>query len=84
MTPIQVTVISAGLTFAGIVTSAMVSPAPSVAAAVCLLLVFGYALDAADGQLARLRGGGSIAGEWLDHVVDAAKIASLHLAVLMS
>ena len=39
------------------------------------LLVVGYALDAADGQLARLRGGGSVAGEWLDHVVDAVKIA---------
>ena len=29
--------------------------------------------DAADGQLARLRGGGSPAGEWLDHMVDAVK-----------
>ena len=46
-------------------------------------LVLGYALDAADGQLARLRGGGSPAGEWLDHMVDAAKISSLHLAVLI-
>ena len=52
-----------------------------IAVAACLVL--GYALDAADGQLARLRGGGSPAGEWLDHMVDAAKIASLHVAVLI-
>ncbi len=31
--------------------------------------------------MARLRGGGSAAGEWLDHVVDAAKIATFHVAV---
>jgi phosphatidylglycerophosphate synthase len=84
MTPDQVTAVSAACTFAGIATIAAASPSPATAAAVCLLLVAGYALDAADGQLARLRGGGSIAGEWLDHVVDAAKIGSLHLAVLIN
>jgi phosphatidylglycerophosphate synthase len=59
---------------------------PSIGAGVgiCVALVVGYALDAADGQLARLRGGGSVAGEWLDHVIDSAKIASLHLAVLIA
>jgi hypothetical protein len=31
-----------------------------------------------------LRGGGTPAGEWLDHVIDCAKIASLHLAVLIA
>ena len=50
---------------------------------VAALLVAVYALDSADGQLARLRGGGSAAGEWLDHMVDALKIASLHLALLV-
>lgn len=49
-----------------------------------LLLVLGYAWDSADGQLARLRGGGTLAGEWLDHFVDAVKIASLHLVVLVA
>jgi phosphatidylglycerophosphate synthase len=47
-------------------------------------LCLGYALDSADGQLARLRGGGSVTGEWLDHVIDAAKTSSLHLAVLVA
>jgi phosphatidylglycerophosphate synthase len=84
LTPDAVTAVSAACTFAGIALVALVAPSPASAAAVCLLLVTGYALDAADGQLARLRGGGSVAGEWLDHVVDAAKIACLHLAVLVS
>jgi phosphatidylglycerophosphate synthase len=47
-------------------------------------LVVGYALDAADGQLARLRGVGTLAGEWLDHIIDSVKIATLHLAVLIN
>jgi phosphatidylglycerophosphate synthase len=83
-TPNQVTALSAVCTFAGI---ALVAALPSgllVAEAVVLLLVVGYALDSADGQLARLRGGGSPAGEWLDHVIDATKIAVLHLAVFAS
>jgi phosphatidylglycerophosphate synthase len=80
----QVTAASALLTFGGISTIALVVPTPASSAAVCLLLVAGYALDSADGQLARLRGGGTIAGEWLDHVVDAIKIAALHMAVLVS
>lgn len=80
-TPNQVTLVSAACTFSGIALTAVASPTPTIAAAICGLLVLGYALDAADGQLARLRGGGSVAGEWLDHVVDAAKITTLHLAV---
>jgi phosphatidylglycerophosphate synthase len=52
--------------------------------AVCLALVVGYAFDAADGQLARLRGGGSPSGEWLDHMIDSAKISSLHVAVALA
>ena len=53
------------------------------AAVAAPLLAIGYALDAADGQLARLRGGGSLSGEWLDHSVDSVKITALHLAVLI-
>jgi len=44
----------------------------------------GYALDSADGQLARLRRSPSRAGEWLDHTIDAAKITALHLAIAIS
>ncbi len=48
-----------------------------------LLLQLGFAFDSADGQLARLRGGGSPAGEWLDHVVDSGRHLLFHLAVLI-
>jgi phosphatidylglycerophosphate synthase len=83
MTPNAVTAVSALFTFAAIALIATVHPSLIVGAAVAVLLVVGYALDAADGQLARLRGGGSVSGEWLDHVVDATKIPCLHLAVLV-
>lgn len=84
MTPNQVTAVSALFTFAGIAVIAFVPTTIWSAVAVVLLLVVGYALDSADGQLARLRGGGSPAGEWLDHVIDATKIGVLHLAVFVN
>ncbi len=83
-TPNQVTVVSALFSFGAIAVLALTSPTVLTGLTVCLLLVIGYALDAADGQLARLRGGGSVAGEWLDHIVDAAKICLLHSAVAIS
>jgi phosphatidylglycerophosphate synthase len=81
LTPNVVTVISAVFSGAGIAVIALVGGWPAAAAAP--LLAIGYALDAADGQLARLRGGGSVAGEWLDHVIDALKVTTVHLAVLV-
>jgi phosphatidylglycerophosphate synthase len=83
LTPDAVTGLSALCTTVGIAAIALAPHTWSVGALVTAFLVVGYALDSADGQLARLRGGGSPAGEWLDHMVDAAKIASLHLAVLV-
>ncbi|MGY1630917.1 CDP-alcohol phosphatidyltransferase family protein [Geodermatophilus sp. SYSU D01186] len=83
LTPNAVTGISAVFTATGIALLALVPPSLPMGLAVAACLVLGYALDAADGQLARLRGGGSPAGEWLDHMVDAAKASSLHLAVLI-
>jgi len=83
-TPNQVTAISALFTFTGIGVIALLDPSVTTSIVVCLVLVLGYAFDAADGQLARLRGGGSVAGEWLDHFVDSVKIATLHLAVLIN
>jgi phosphatidylglycerophosphate synthase len=84
LTPNAVTAVSAVWTAAGIVLLAVAPLGWATGAAVTACLVLGYALDSADGQLARLRGGGSPAGEWLDHVVDSAKIASIHLAVFLS
>ena len=83
LTPNQVTAVSALCTFTGVALVALAPPTVLVSVAVAVLLLLGYSLDAADGQLARLRGGGSAAGEWLDHVVDAVKIAVMHTAVLV-
>ncbi len=81
LTPNTVTLISAGFSFAGVAVIALVGGWGAAVAAP--LLALGYVLDAADGQLARLRGGGSLAGEWLDHMIDSVKITSVHLAVLV-
>ena len=83
LTPNQVTFISAGFSALGIGMIALVRPTPAVAIGIGIALLLGYAFDSADGQLARLRGGGSPAGEWLDHVVDSVKTSALHLAVLL-
>jgi phosphatidylglycerophosphate synthase len=84
LTPDQVTIISACFTFAALVLVIVIAPVWWLGILVAVLLLLGYALDSADGQLARLRGGGSKAGEWLDHVVDATKIGVMHSAVLVS
>lgn len=46
------------------------------------LLAAGYVLDSADGQLARLTNRQSLAGEWLDHSLDAIRMPAVHLGVL--
>ncbi|MFT3798203.1 MAG: CDP-alcohol phosphatidyltransferase family protein [Microbacterium sp.] len=83
LTPNQVTGVSALFTFSGIALVALAPVSPATGIGVWLLLAVGYAWDSADGQVARLRGGGSLAGEWLDHFVDALKISSLHIAILI-
>jgi phosphatidylglycerophosphate synthase len=83
-TPNQVSLASGFCSLIGIVLIALVEPSLPLALVVTALLVLGYALDSADGQLARLRGGGSPLGEWLDHMIDCVKVALLHSAVLIS
>ncbi|MEO3852915.1 CDP-alcohol phosphatidyltransferase family protein [Streptomyces sp. B8F3] len=82
--PNHVTLLSAAFTGGGIAAVALVRPGWALAVAVYALLVAGFALDSADGQLARLRRESSAAGEWLDHVVDCAKVTAVHAAVLVS
>jgi phosphatidylglycerophosphate synthase len=84
LTPNAVTLISAAWSFTGIGVLCLVATQWWTGLVVTTCLLVGYAFDSADGQLARLRGGGTPAGEWLDHMVDATKISSLHLAVLVS
>jgi phosphatidylglycerophosphate synthase len=84
LTPTQVTLLSSAVSFCGIAVLVLHRSSVPAGIAVSLLLLLGYALDSADGQLARVRGGGSKAGEWLDHVADVAKISSLHCAVAIA
>ncbi|MEV7404432.1 CDP-alcohol phosphatidyltransferase family protein [Streptomyces sp. NPDC091267] len=84
MTPNQVTLTSAAFTFAALASVALVRPAWGPAVLVYLGLAVGFALDSADGQLARLTGRGGPDGEWLDHVVDCAKMILVHTVVLIS
>ncbi|XJV90332.1 CDP-alcohol phosphatidyltransferase family protein [Glutamicibacter creatinolyticus] len=81
MTPNQVTLSSMVISFAGIALIAWGPPNIAMCLTAVLLLLLGYALDSADGQLARLLGTGGPAGEWLDHVVDALRLPAFHLGV---
>lgn len=83
LSPNAVTGISAACTFTAVAVLALVPPSVTTGVVVCLLLVLGYAFDSADGQVARLTGTGSSAGEWLDHMVDATKVVALPLALLV-
>jgi phosphatidylglycerophosphate synthase len=84
ITPNTATAISAAFSAAGLVLLAVARPSWLVGAAVATLLALGFMMDSVDGQLARLRNGGSAAGEWLDHNIDCVKTCALHLAVLIS
>ncbi|MFB7554810.1 CDP-alcohol phosphatidyltransferase family protein [Streptomyces brevispora] len=84
MTPNQVTSVSAAFTFAALASVALARPTWGLAVLVYLGLAVGFALDSADGQLARLTGRGGPDGEWLDHVVDCAKMILVHTVVLIS
>ncbi|MGU3646221.1 CDP-alcohol phosphatidyltransferase family protein [Microbacterium sp. C23T] len=84
VTPNGVTAISALCSALGMIVL-MIRPAGWVTGlAVAILLVLGFALDSADGQVARLTGRGSLAGEWLDHVVDSGKMVAVHASVLVA
>ncbi|MFJ4961758.1 CDP-alcohol phosphatidyltransferase family protein [Streptomyces sp. NPDC088729] len=84
LTPNQVTSISALFTYGSLAAVALVEPSWPLGAAVWAGLAIGFALDSADGQLARLTGRGGPDGEWLDHVVDCGKMILVHTAVLIS
>ncbi|MGW8887004.1 CDP-alcohol phosphatidyltransferase family protein [Streptomyces sp. NPDC055749] len=84
LSPNQVTLISAAFTFAALLTVALAGPSWALGVAVWAGLAVGFAFDSADGQLARLTGRGGPDGEWLDHVVDCAKMILVHTAVLIA
>ncbi len=80
LTPNQVSGLSALCSLGAVVLLALGPASWWLGAAVATLLVTGYALDSADGQVARLTGSGSVLGEWLDHMIDCAKLTCLHVA----
>lgn len=84
LTPNQVTGLSAIASLGGVLLIGWPRPSVPVAVLITFLLLLGYALDSADGQLARLTSTSSPAGEWLDHMVDTAKPVLVHGAVLVS
>lgn len=82
--PNTVTTLSLGVSLAafGLIVGVPASGWLGLAIAVCLALAF--ALDSADGQLARLMGLSGPSGEWFDHVVDAFRAPALHLSVAVA
>lgn len=82
--PNAVTAISAIITAAGLALLIVAPVSTITGIGVALLLMLGFAFDSADGQVARLTGASSPAGEWLDHVVDAGKMVAVHGAVLVA
>jgi len=84
LTPNTVSILSAICTAVGLVLMATLSPSIAAAIAIVVTLLGGYAVDSADGQLARLTSGGSMAGEWLDHSLDMVKMSSFHAVILIS
>jgi phosphatidylglycerophosphate synthase len=84
MTPNQVTAVSALFTYSAILVVGIARPSSAMSILVALLLLIGYALDSADGQLARLTGLGRPSGEWLDHVIDMGKMCLIFGAMTLS
>lgn len=82
ITPNHLTGIGALFTFAGILALLLWGEGQPWTALVGVALIVGFFFDSADGQLARLRGGGSASGEWLDHVIDGIRIVLIHVATL--
>lgn len=81
VTPNGLTLFGAALSYAALIALWFFQPPAWILYAVWIALVISYIVDSADGQLSRLRRGGSAYGEWLDHVVDAGRVALLHISV---
>jgi phosphatidylglycerophosphate synthase len=84
LSPNQVTLLSALASAIGIALIAAGGSSVPAAVGASVALLLGYALDSADGQLARLVGSSGPSGEYLDHVVDAVRLPAVHLAIAWS
>ncbi len=83
MSPTQLTILSALLTFCSFLGLIIFPTNVYFTAFFTIILLLAYALDSADGQLARLKQNGTAAGEWLDHTTDALKQVFFHAAILL-
>jgi phosphatidylglycerophosphate synthase len=84
LTPNQITVISFVSTIIGLLYVVIIGYQSLLGVIIStLMLLLGYSLDSADGQLARLNNLKSSAGEYLDHVFDSIKIPFFHISVVM-
>lgn len=83
ITPNGVTALSALTSIIAIAILLYFPPTFLIGLLAAFLFALGYALDSADGQVARVTGNSSPAGEWLDHVVDAMRTPAMHLAILV-
>ncbi|PKI90836.1 CDP-alcohol phosphatidyltransferase [Actinomycetales bacterium SN12] len=82
MSPSSVSLLSIVFTMFGLSLFISLNQHPVAAGLLgAVLLAIGYALDSADGQLARLQGSSSLRGEWLDHTLDAIRLPAVHLAL---
>lgn len=81
LTPNAVTALSILASLCGLFVVAFAASRWQFAVLASVLLLIGYALDSADGQLARLLEAGGPAGEWLDHVVDSLRLPLVHVAI---
>jgi phosphatidylglycerophosphate synthase len=79
-----VSTVSAALSALAIAVLVSFEPSWPVGISAALLLALGFAFDSADGQVARMTGTSSAAGEWLDHVIDSAKHVAIHAGVLVA
>ncbi len=79
--PNGVTAVSALLSAGAITVLLLADPTVLTAVIAALLFALGYAMDSADGQVARVTGASSPGGEWLDHVVDSVRVPAIHLTV---
>lgn len=81
-TPAAVSVMSILVTFSGLTAFLLLHRFPLLAGGLAaVLLALGYALDSADGQLARLQKTSSLQGEWLDHTLDAIRMPAVHMSI---
>lgn len=84
LSPNLVSVVSLLVSLAALALLLLAVPHDTVAGLIAaVLLAVGFVLDSADGQLARLTGTASPAGEWLDHLFDAIRAPAVHLTVLV-